>query len=164
MSRDDIERLVAERSLAREDFDDSQVAGYWAKAMASYRDAQISGISSEGAFQLAYTAALQATFAVLAAYGLRVKSTASHYKAFYAMQKLDDALRQHAIRFDEMRTTRHESIYEPEEDEAKMAARLAEALSALGVALPPVRTWLIMERPGLAPVLGLPENRPRRMT
>jgi hypothetical protein len=89
VSADDIERLVAERTLARQDFDDAQVAGFWAKALASFSDARVAGISADGAFQLAYTAGLQATFAVLAARGLRVKSTASHYKAFYAMQKLE---------------------------------------------------------------------------
>jgi hypothetical protein len=150
VSQEDIERLVAERSLAREEFDDAQVAGFWAKAVSSYADARVPGISSDGAFQLAYTAGLQATFALLAARGLRVKSTARHYKAFYAMQKLDDALRRHAIRFDELRATRHESIYEPEEDEAEMAARLAGALAALGEALPEIHASIMAARPRLA--------------
>ena len=39
--------------------------------------ALVPGISSDGAVQRAYTAALQATLAVLAAHGLRVKSTAN---------------------------------------------------------------------------------------
>lgn len=153
MSREDIDRLVAERSLALEEFDDAQVAGFWTKAVASYSDARVPGVSSDGAFQLAYTAALQATFAVLAARGLRVRSTASHYKAFYAMQKLDDALRRHAVHFDEMRATRHESIYEPDEDDATLASRLAEAVSYLASAPPEIRSWLIAARPGLARTL-----------
>lgn len=61
MSAEDIERLVVERSLAREAFDDAQVAGFWAKAVASYRDAQVPGISPDGGLQLAYTGGLQAT-------------------------------------------------------------------------------------------------------
>lgn len=155
MSQGEIERLLAERSLARQEFDDAQVAGFWAKAAGSYADARVPGISRDGAFQLAYTAVLQATFAVLAARGLRVKSTASHYKAFYALQKLgDESLRRHAIRFDEMRVTRHESIYEPEEDEGEMAARLQEALATLADVLPLMRTWLATERRRLVGTLA----------
>lgn len=155
MSADDIERLIAERSLARTPIDDAQIAGFWAKSIASYHDAQVHGISADGALQLAYTAGLQATFAVLAARGLRVKSTASHYKAFYALQKLDDPqLRGYAARFDELRATRHESIYEPDEDEAEIATRVTDALATLRQALPAVRAWLARERPTLATSLA----------
>lgn len=150
MSEDDIDRLVAERSLVRQPFDDRQVMGFWAKAVASYRDAQVSEISTDGRLQLAYTAGLQATFAVLAAVGLRVKSTSSHYKAFYAMQKLDDPVLQAlAVRFDELRATRHESIYEPGEDETAVAERLGEAVDALALALPAMRGWLVAHRSNL---------------
>ena len=147
MSTDDIERLVSERSLVREPFDDSQVAGFWTKAVASYSDARVAGVSADGALQLVYTACLQATFAVLAARGLRVKSTASHYKAFYALQRLDvPVLREYAIRFDELRATRHASIYEPDDDEADIEARRAEAIRMLGVALSEIHAWIAAER------------------
>jgi hypothetical protein len=89
VSNDDIERLISERSVVRESFDNSQVAGSWAKAVASYSDARVPGVSTDGALELVYTSCLQATFAMLAARGLRVKSTGSHYKAFYALQRLD---------------------------------------------------------------------------
>jgi hypothetical protein len=154
VSADDIERLVAERSLARGSFDEEQVAGFWAKAVGSFRDAQVPGISPDGALQLAYTAGLQATFAVLASRGLRVKSSASHYKAFYALQKLDQTqLRRYAASFDELRAIRHESIYEPAEDEKEIAARVVDAIETLGDALPAIRAWLVLERPTLAPIL-----------
>lgn len=155
MSKEDIERLVTDRSLVRQAFDDHQVAGFWAKAVASYEDARASNISSDGRIQLAYTAGLQATFAVLAASGLRVKSTSSHYKAFYAMQKLDDpVLQPFAVIFDELRATRHESIYEPDEDEAEIMRRLIEALGSLERALPAIRGWLAKTRASLARVLA----------
>lgn len=155
MSKEDIERLVTERSLVRQSFDDHQVAGFWAKAVASYEDARASNISSDGRLQLAYTSGLQSTLAVLAASGLRVKSTASHYQAFYAMQKLDDpVLRPFAVRFDELRTTRHESIYEPDEDETEIAQRLREALKTLEQALPAIRGWLAKTRTSLGSVLA----------
>lgn len=150
MSRDDLERLVTERSLVSQDTDDGQITGYWAKAVTSYSDARSPDLSPDGALQLAYTASLQATFAVLAASGFRVKSTASHYKAFYAMQKLDDpALRQYAIAFDDLRQTRHLSIYEPEREGAVIRAELTEALATLGEALPAVRSWLVAKRPSI---------------
>jgi hypothetical protein len=102
VSTADIDRLVEERILAREELADDQVAAFWAKAAASFANASLPGISSDGAFQSVYTAALQATFATLAAHGLRVRSTANHYKAFYALQKLDDGLRTHGILFAEL--------------------------------------------------------------
>lgn len=40
MSKEDIERLVTERSVVRQTFDEHQVAGFWAKAIASYEDAR----------------------------------------------------------------------------------------------------------------------------
>jgi hypothetical protein len=106
VTQEDIERLVSERSLAREHIDDDQVAGFWIKALGSYTDANTPGISSEGAFQLTYSAALQAAFAVLAAHDLRVRSATNHYNAFYAMQKLMPSLALHARLFDELRRTR----------------------------------------------------------
>ena len=147
MSQEDIDRLVAERSLAREQFDDDDVAGFWAKAVSSFADARIPAISRDGAFQHAYTAALQATLAVLAAHGLRVKSTANHYKAFFAMQKLDDALRPHGILFDKLRAIRHESVYEPGEDETEIAEQLAQALATIPPALAEMGASILAVRP-----------------
>lgn len=93
MSQDDIDRLVGDRRLVHESFDDDQVAGFWSKAASAFADAQVEGLSTDTAFQTAYRACLQATLAVLATYGLRVKSTAGHFTAFYTLQKLGDELR-----------------------------------------------------------------------
>jgi hypothetical protein len=158
MSQDDIDRLINERHLVRESFDDGQVAGFWSKAVSAVADARVADISADTALQIAYRACLQATLAVLAAKGLRVKSTAGHYKAFYAMQKLDDALRPIAIGFDELRTTRSESVYEPTEDEAELKTQLSRALAALDSGLPVLREWTISVRPTLTSLLA----RPRR--
>ena len=157
MNVEDLERLITERSLIRQTFDEAQIAGFWAKAVASYRDARVAGISADGRLQLAYTAGLQATFAALAARGLRVKSTAGHFKAFYALQKLGDpALRTYAVRFDELRAIRHESIYEPEEDDTEIVNRLADALALLDEAMPAIRRWLLREHPAVAAALTPP--------
>lgn len=103
-----------------------------------------------------------------AARGLRVKSTASHYKAFYALQRLDvPALREYAIRFDELRATRHASIYEPDDDETEIEARRTEAIRMLGAALPEIRAWLAAEHPDVVvlitpiPAKGSRARRPK---
>lgn len=154
MSQDDIDRLITERSLVRQEFDDAQVAGYWAKAVGALTNARVAGLSSDTAFQIVYTGALQATLACLAAHGLRVKSTASHYKAFLAMQKLDESLRRHGSRFDALRTIRHDSVYEPTEDEAGMAAHLAEAFRVVAEALPAISDAISAARPNLRGTLA----------
>jgi hypothetical protein len=124
----EIDRLVQERSLVREPFDDAQVAGYWSKAVASFTSAQAQGLASDNAFQVAYTAGLQATLAVLAAHGLRVRSAANHYTAFHAAQNLGADLRDHARRLDALRNARHQSMYEPDHDEEEMTRRVRAPL------------------------------------
>lgn len=150
MSEADIERLVAERSLAREAFSDDAVASLWAKAAEAYADAAVPGLSTDGAFQRLFTAALQAAMATLAAHGLRVKSTANHYKAFYALRKVDDALDPHGLAFDEMRATRNDSVYEASGDEEDLAEHLAEARAFMPGALTALRSAILGVRPGIA--------------
>jgi hypothetical protein len=150
MSEADIDRLVEERSLVRESFRDEDIVSLWSKAAASYADANVSGLSTDGAFQCIYRAALQAAMATLAAHGLRVKSTANHYKAFYALQKLTDVLEPHGLMFNEMRAVRNDSVYEPTHDEAEVAERLSEARASMPASLAALRTAIISVRTGLA--------------
>ena len=153
MSQAELDQLLADRSLVREGFDDEQVIAFWAKAAASFADSGVPDLSSDGAFQRVYTAALQASFATLAAHGLRVKSTANHYKTFYAIRKLDDALAPHGVAFDEMRATRNDSVYEAVHDEEELAERVAEARAFLPDALTALRAAILAVRPALAPRL-----------
>lgn len=149
MSEEDIERLLAERSLARETFTDDVIAAIWTKAAASFTGASLPSLASDSAFQLIYTAALQATFATLAAHGLRVKSTANHYRSFFALQKLSHEFQRPGRYFDEMRTLRHASVYEPTHDEAELAARLSEARVLMPPAMETLRSAIIAVRPGI---------------
>ena len=127
-------------ALTRETFDEAQLAGFWVKAVTSYRDARVPGLSTAGAFQHAYTAALQASLTVLAALGLRVRSTAGHYTAFSALRKLElPDISVHARTFEEVRSTRHGSIYEPKRDEAEVTPRSAAVLTALEGMLPALK-------------------------
>lgn len=122
----------------------------WSKAAASYADARVPTLSPNGAFQIIYWAALPAAMAVLAAHGLRVKSTANHYKTFYALQKLTDALDSHGASFNEMRSLRNDSVYEAAHDEGEVAEALSEARASMPASLAALRAEIIAVRPGLA--------------
>ena len=161
MSQQDIDRLLGERKLAEQQFDDTEVVGFWSKAITAFDETQVTGISTDTKLQIAYRACLQSALAVLAVRGLRPKSTAGHYVTFYALQKLDEEkLRAIAVRFDELRTTRAESIYEPGEDEAVLRRELANAMDALELGIPIMRALIVSARPGLDAVLPrLPEHR-----
>lgn len=149
MGEAEIEQLLADRSLVREALTDELVVSIWAKAAASYADAAVAGLTSEAAFQLLYTAAFQATVATQAAHGLRPKSTANHYKAFYALRKLDPAAEPAGTMFDEMRGTRNESVYESTHDEVELAAMLVEARGNLPGMMAALRMSIIAVRPDI---------------
>lgn len=83
-----------------------------------------------------------------------MKGSAGHYKAFYALQRLgDDKLRTFARRMDDLRQLRHQSVYEPIEDDANAAVGAAEAREMIEAMLPEVKVWLVGQRPGLVGVL-----------
>jgi hypothetical protein len=155
VSSEDLERLVQDRSLIRETFDDEQVAGYWAKAMAFFANTKAHGLSPDGAYLMAYTAALQASLAVLAAHDLKVRGTSNHYMTFHAIQKLSATMRECGRRFDALRLARHQAIYEPGDDE-DMPNLLKRAMEALRVGLPACRDEIITVRPSLAGSLAPP--------
>lgn len=154
MSEAEIQQLIEDRSLVREEFRDEQVVSFWAKATASYADASVADLSAEGAFQCLYTAALQGAMAALAAHGLRVKSTANHYKTFYALRKLSAAVEPAGATFDEMRGTRNESIYEATHDEVELADALLGARASMPEAMAALRTAIITIRPGIVAQLS----------
>jgi hypothetical protein len=153
MTASGIDRLIEEHSLVREPFEDAQVEGFWHKARASFAGAQISGLPVDSAFQLTYTAALQATLAVLAARDLRVRSATNHFTAFFALQQLSPELRNHGIRLDGLRSTRHRSIYEPDRNDQDMAPRLDRAIHTVREAIPALRAAILAVRPGLSATL-----------
>lgn len=41
MSEEDIDRLVNERSMFRQEFADADIAGFWAKAVGSYNSSRL---------------------------------------------------------------------------------------------------------------------------
>jgi hypothetical protein len=155
VSQGDLDRLIGEHRLAAQQFDDADIAGFWSKAVTAFGETAVTDLSADSAFQLAYRACLQAAFAVLALKGLRTKGEASHYIAFYAMQKIDGgALSKVAASFDGLRTLRAASVYEPHEDEAALRQQLERARVALAEGLPIVRAWMVKARPELERLLA----------
>lgn len=155
MSGSEIQRLIEERSLIRENFTDAQVPAFWDKAAGSLESTRLAGMPTENAFQLAYTAALQISLAVLAAHGLRVKSTSNHYLTFHVVQRLDQTLNEPGRRLDGLRNARHQSIYEPSHDDEEMGRRLAGAFERLREALPVFRSAILKVRPSLGSSLRI---------
>jgi hypothetical protein len=88
-----IERLLEEHRLEAAQFDDREILGLWTRALTSYGDAGVAGLSEEGAFTRAYDAGRQAATTLLAAVRLRVRGQAHHYTVFYALAALEDGAR-----------------------------------------------------------------------
>lgn len=70
-----IQRLIDDRRLEAMTFDDRAIAGLWSRALTSYRDAGVPGLSDDGVFTRAYDAGRQVATTLLAAAGLRVRGT-----------------------------------------------------------------------------------------
>ena len=47
MTQEDLERLINDKRIVNEVFDDAQVAGFWSKAVAAFADARVRGISAD---------------------------------------------------------------------------------------------------------------------
>jgi hypothetical protein len=64
-----IKLLLDDHRLEAATFDDLEIVGLWARAVTSYRDSSVAGLSDEGAFSRAYDAGRQVTGIVLGAAG-----------------------------------------------------------------------------------------------
>lgn len=81
---DRIARLLESDRLKQQVTTPASVAALWQKAVESARDAELEGMSVDGALRAAYDAGLGAAFALLAAYGLRTGSGQGHHEAAFA--------------------------------------------------------------------------------
>jgi hypothetical protein len=111
-------------------------------------------LTTDGAYLMAYTAALQASLAVLAAHDLKVRGTSNHYTTFYAVQKLNATMRDCGLKFDALRLARHQCVYEPEHDEPDIVKRLARAMDTLRTGLPAIHAEIVAVRPSIATMLA----------
>lgn len=154
-----IQRLLDDRDLEERPAPDDEVAGYWRKAMRSWRDSLVPGLSPQGSFNAAYEAALDAAMALVRETGYRVLSRSRHHwAAFYAVQGLGDAeLEARGAELDASRSDRHQNVYEPDDDGGAAADRRDELRCVLRRFLPAAHERLLARRPALR---GSLENPP----
>ena len=113
MSQNAIERLLESRMIEEVHADDDEVAGLWRKALESYGDSEVRGMSKDGVFKLLYDAGRQAATAFVTAHGYRAKGTAGHHHSVLAAAAAL-ASESHADLFKQMdlqRGRRHEIEY-----------------------------------------------------
>jgi hypothetical protein len=75
-----IEHLVDNRWVESLEADDSEVLGYWQRAVESFEDASAPRVSRTGQFKLLYDAARQGVVAFNAAHGYRALGAANHHQ------------------------------------------------------------------------------------
>jgi len=127
----------------------AQVIALWQKAVQCGRDAELKGLSIDGALRLAYDAGHLAALALLTAHGLRTGSGQGHHEiAFAAASALSDELLQELVsNSEEIRGLRKASMYDPviagpgDRDHALIWVRRT---------LPAIQKALIATRPDLA--------------
>lgn len=136
--------------LQEQDFTVVQVAQLWTKAVVSAKDAELPGISVEGALRAAYQAGHTAVLALLAAHGLRTGSGRGHHEAAFAAAAAleSDALKDLVVDSSEIRSLRQNSLYDPAfagEDDRE------HAIDWMRRTLPAIRGALVSANPDLAP-------------
>lgn len=152
MTSHKIQRLLDDRTLEAVVASDEEILGHWRKAMVFYADSHVTALSSEGAFYLAYQAALSAATALVRAAGYRVRSRGQHHFAtFYVVQALDDReLAEFAFELDSYRADRHETVYDFEDESQRARAQWKEIQKLFTDFLPRAEAWLTWQRPSLA--------------
>ena len=152
-------RVMVEDSRELEELpaDDAEILGMWRKAVQSYRDSGLPGLGAESALVLRYQAGLQIATTVLRAAGYRVKDTprGHHRIAFEALAALAiPDLSQLGRRFNALRPTRHNAIYDWEHTRDP---RDADEVKAIVEQMAPLaHEWLRAQRPHLTPSLERP--------
>ena len=153
---DRVLRLIAAGRLKEQSFTREEVAALWTKAVTSARDALLPDISLDGALRAAYDGALNGSFAVLAAYGLRPSGGQGHHEAtFAAVEALNlTDLTDLVPESEGIRTLRKSSVYDPilaeEDDRERALAWMTSILPRLRAALlarDPSRTSAFPEPP-----------------
>ncbi len=145
-----IKLLLDDHGLEAATFDDREIVGLWARAVTSYRDSSVTGLSDEGAFARAYDAGRQVAGIVLAAAGYRVRGQGHHQIAFYALAVLEDpSLSQFGTELESIRQARHMVIYDAVGDPAALRADRHKLKAIVERVLPAAYIWLTAKRPRL---------------
>ncbi|MEX0893600.1 MAG: hypothetical protein WEB88_15645 [Gemmatimonadota bacterium] len=143
-----VQRMLDRGHLREQEFITEQVAGLWAKAVTSAGDAELPGLSVEGALRAAYEAGHTAVLALLAAHGVKTASGRGHHEAAFAAaaalehEGLDDLV----VDSSEIRSLRQSSLYDPaftdEADRERAVAWMRRTLPAIRQALVSVDSTL----------------------
>jgi hypothetical protein len=145
-----IRLLLDDHRLEAGTFDDREIVGLWVRAVTSYRDSSVAGLSDEGAFSRAYDAGRQVAGIVLAAAGYRVRGQCHHQIAFYALAVLEDvSLSPFGTELESIRQARHMAIYDAVGDPAALRADRQKLKGIVERFLPAAHVWLIAKRPHL---------------
>jgi excisionase family DNA binding protein len=130
MNRAAIERLPQARMIEHAEADDDEVAALWSKAIGSYRDSEVRGLSRDGVFKVLYDAGRQAATAFLTAHGYRAKGALGHrHSVFAASAAL--ATESHADLFTRLDLQRGHHTIVPSAEEVQRARRSAARLRKL---------------------------------
>jgi hypothetical protein len=110
-----LRNLIEDKRLHEVKARPEELASLWQKAIESGRDAELKGISVDGALRAAYDAAHLAALALLLAHGLRTGSgQGRHELAFSAAEGLaPDLLKELVPDSAEVRALRKGSMYDP---------------------------------------------------
>jgi hypothetical protein len=148
-----IQRLFDVGRVREQAFTREQVAALWNKSIESARDAELPGMSIDGALRSAYDAGHLGALALLAINGLRPAGGHGHHEAAFAgaaafgHEGLDDLVPDSM----EIRGLRKGSMYDPAvagPEERDLA------LEWVRRTLPPIRRALIATDPDIAPLLA----------
>jgi hypothetical protein len=143
-------KLVNERRVARQPATREELGQLRAIARRSLADAQLTGLSTDGAFGLAYTAARCMATVVVRAAGYRVKGLqGAHYYTFMALETADPkAFLKSAIYFNVCRGKRND--LQCSGPEVISEGEAAEILQAVPEFFALVDRWLREHHPELA--------------
>ena len=110
-----VQLLVDGKRLREQNFNKSEVAALWQKAIDTAHDASLAGLGIDSAIRLAYDAGHAAALAVLASQGLRTANGQGHHEmAFYGAAAFGDpGLANLVADSEEIRRLRHGSMYDP---------------------------------------------------
>jgi hypothetical protein len=146
---DNVANLLDDNRLKRAVATPENIAALWQKAVESARDAELSGISIDGALRAAYDAGHAAALALLAAYGLRTGSGQGHHEvAFFAAGSLGgEETKDLVADSTEVRALRHGSMYDPH---MATAADRDHALDWMRRTLPGIRRAILRRSTDLA--------------
>jgi hypothetical protein len=137
---------------------DSEIIGFWEKALVACRDAHNASASPDNRLLRAYDAARLAASAILREAGLRSRGREGHhYVTFDTARSLvsDPALRNALDEMNSMRDVRHAVEYEA--DDSLDQATVDEAISSAGQVLRLGAEYLRSARPAAAPSITSPE-------